>query len=85
MSVKLMYVFVLSVMYVFCFEQLCTKNCLNSLDVSEMFVSGVSSMCIYIMHYLNFLLSCLIKNLTLASFSRLFTIKSDVNFSFYKF
>ena len=34
----------------FCFlkeKQLCTTNCLSSLDVSEMFVSGVSSMYIY--------------------------------------
>ena len=34
-------------------------------------------MYIYIVHYLKFFLSCSIKNLTLASFSRLFTIKSD--------
>ena len=47
MGVNLMYVFVLS-------QQLCAKNCLSSLDVSEMFASGVSSMYIYIMHYLNF-------------------------------
>ena len=50
-----------------------------------MFVSGVSSMCIYIMQYLNFFLSCSIKNLTLASLSYLFTVESDVNFPFYKF
>ena len=49
------------------------------------YVSGVSSMHIYIMHYLNFFFSCSIKNLTLASVSRLFTIKCDVNFPFYKF
>ena len=43
-------------------------------------------MYIYIMHYLNFFLSCSIKNLTLDSLSRLFTIKSDVlNFPVYKF
>ena len=66
-------------------KQLCTKNCLSSLDVSEMFVSGVSSMYTYIMHYLIFFLSCSIKNLTLASVSRLFIIKGDVNFPFYKF
>ena len=64
-------------------KQLGTENCLSSLDVSEMFVSRVSSMYIYIMHYLNFFLSCSIKNLTLVSLSRLFTIKSDVNFPFY--
>ena len=34
-----------------------------------------------IMHYLNFFLSCSIRNLSLASLSRLFTIKIDV----YKF
>ena len=39
---------------------------------------------IYIMHYLNFFLSCSIENLTLASLSHLFTIKSDVNFPFYE-
>ena len=37
------------------------------------------------MHYLNFFLSCSIKNLTLASVSRLFTIKSDVIFPFTSF
>ena len=42
-------------------------------------------MYIYIMHYLNFFLSCSIKNITLTSVSRLFTIKSDVIFPFYKF
>ena len=57
----------------------------SSLDVSEMFVSGVSSMYIYPIHYLNFFLSCSIINLTLASVSHLFTIKSDVIFPFYKF
>ena len=36
----------------------------------------------YIMHYLNFFLLCLIKNLALASLSLSFTIKSDVNFPF---
>ena len=39
---------------------------------------------ICLMHYLNFFLSCSIKNLTLASVSRLFTIKTDVNFPVYK-
>ena len=73
----------------FCFMQyikVCDKNCLNSLDVSEMFLSRVSSMYIFIMHYLHFFLSCSIKNLTLAPLSCLFTIKGDVLFfSFYKF
>ena len=46
--------------------------------------TGVSSKYIYIMHHLNFLLPCSIKNLTLASLSRLFTIKSDANFPFCK-
>ena len=50
-----------------------------------MFVSGVSSLYIYIMHYLNFFLSCSIKNLTSASVSRLFTIKGDVSFPFSNF
>ena len=81
MGVKLTYVFVSSNIL----KKTPTKNCLRSLDVSEMSVSGVSSMYIYIMHYLNSFLSCSIKNLTLASLSRLFTIKSDVNFPFYKF
>ena len=42
-------------------------------------------MYIYIMHYLNFFLSCSIKNLTLASLSRLCAIKSHVNFRFTSF
>ena len=42
-----------------------------------MFVSGVSSMYIYIMHYLNLFLSSSIKNLTLASLSLLFTLTPD--------
>ena len=42
-------------------------------------------MYIYIMRYLNLFLSCSIKNLTSVSVSRLFTIKSDVIFPFYKF
>ena len=41
-------------------------------------------MYIYIMLYLNFFLSSTIKNLTLASVSRLVTIKSDVIFLFDK-
>ena len=65
-----MYVFVLPDIQ----KQLCTKNGVSLLDVSEMFVSGVSSMYIYIMHYWNFL-SCSIRNSTLVSLSRLFTIK----------
>ena len=36
---------------------------------------GVSSMHAYIIHNLNFLLSCSIKNLTLASVSRLLQLK----------
>ena len=58
--------------------------CFSSLDVSEMFVSRVSSVYNVTMHYLNSFLSCSIRNLTLASLSRLFTIKIDV-FSLYKF
>ena len=42
-------------------------------------------MYIYITYYLNFFLSCSIENLTLATLSRLFTVRSDVNFPFYKF
>ena len=48
------------------------------LDVSEKFVSRVSSMYNVIMHYLNSFLSCSIRNLTLAPLSCLFTMKSDV-------
>ena len=44
----------------------------------RMFVSGVSSMYNVIMHYLNSFLSCSIRTLTLASMSRLFSIKIDV-------
>ena len=43
-----------------------------------MFVSGVSSMSNVIMQYLNYFLSCSIRNLTSASLSLLFTIKIDV-------
>ena len=43
-----------------------------------MFVSGVSSMYDVTMHYLNSFLSGSIRNLTLASLSRLFAIKIDV-------
>ena len=50
-----------------------------------MFVLGVSSVYNISMHVLNSILSCSIRNLTLASLSRLFTIKIDVFFSFYKF
>ena len=39
MSVKLIYVFALPDIL----KQLCTQICFSSLDVSEMFVSGVSS------------------------------------------
>ena len=70
-----MHVFALLDSYV---HQLCTKTCFSSLDVSEMFVSGVSSMYNVIMHYLNSFLSSLIRNLTLASLSRLFTTKIGV-------
>ena len=42
-------------------------------------------MCVYIMNYLNFLLSCSVKNLTLASLTRLFKLKSDVNYPFTSF
>ena len=38
-----------------------------------------------IMHYLNSFLSCSIRNLTSASLSRLFEIKIDIFFLFYKF
>ena len=38
-----------------------------------------------IMHYLKSFLSCSIRNLTLASLSRLFTIEIDVFGPFYKF
>ena len=63
-------------------KQLCTnKICFSSLDVSEIFVSGVFSMYnvnYYIMHHLNFFLPCSIRNLVLASLSRLFITKIDV-------
>ena len=74
MGVKLMYVFALPNIL----KQLCTNICFSSLDVSETFVSGVSSMYNVIMHCLNSFLSCSIRNLTLASLSRLFKIKIDV-------
>ena len=53
----------------------CAKT--SSLDVSEMFISGVSSMYNVIMQYLNSFLSCSIRSLTLASLILLFTIKID--------
>ena len=43
-----------------------------------MFVQGIFSMYNVIMHYLNSFLSCSIRNLTLATLGRLFTIKIDV-------
>ena len=46
--------------------------------ISEMFVSGVSPMYNVIKQYFNSFLSCLIRNLTLASLSLSFTIKFDV-------
>ena len=49
MGVKLMYVFVLPDIQ----KQLCAKTCFSSLDVSEMFISGVSSMYNVIIQYLN--------------------------------
>ena len=51
---------------------------LSLLDISEMFVSGVSSVYNIIMHPLNSFLSCSIRNLTLASLTCLFTINIDV-------
>ena len=71
MGVKLMYVFALLDIS----KQLCSKTCFSSLDVSEMFVLGVSSMYNVIMQYLNSFLPCSIRNLTLASPSLSFTIK----------
>ena len=54
------------------------QDLFHSLNVSEMFVLGVSSMYNVIMQYLNSFLSCSIRDLTLSSLSRLFTIKIDV-------
>ena len=47
-----------------------------------MFALSVSSMYNVIIHCLYFFLSCPIRNLTLSSLSRLFTIKIDVLFRF---
>ena len=76
MGVKLMYVFASPNVYKS--MQLCTEICFSSLDVSETFVSGVSSMYNVIVHYLNSFLSSLIINFTVASLTCLFTIKIDV-------
>ena len=58
-------------------KQLCTKICFSSLDVSECsyreFLQCTINNALY-----EFLLSCSIRNLTLASLSRLFTMKIDV-------
>ena len=75
-----MYVFVLPDIQ----KQLCTKNGVSLLDVSEMFVSGVSSMYIYIMHYWNFFVM-LNQKLDFSFFESFIYNKSDVNFPFYKF
>ena len=74
MGVKLMYVFALPNIQ----KQLCTKICFSSLDVSECSYIGSFFNVQLIMHYLDSFLSCSIRNLTLASLSRLFTIKIDV-------
>ena len=50
-----------------------------------MCISGVSSIYKVVMHYLNSFLSCSIRYLNLAFLSRLFKIKIDVFFRFYKF
>ena len=63
MGVELMYAFALPNIL----KQLCTKICFSLLDVSEMFVSGVSSMYNVIMQYLNSFLPYSIRNLTLTS------------------
>ena len=60
MGVKLMYVFALPNME----KQLYAKTCFSSLDVSEMFLSGVSSMYNVIVQQWNSFLSCSIRNLT---------------------
>ena len=74
MGVKLMYVFALPDI----FKQLCTKICFSSLDVYQNVRIGSFFNVQLRMHYLNFFLSCSIRSLTLASLSRLFTIKIDV-------
>ena len=58
--------------------------------VNELFLkddrSGIPSMYICLMHYLNFFLSCSLKKVTLASgVVSIFTIKRDGIFPFYKF
>ena len=60
MGEKLMYVFALPDIL----KQFCVKTCFSSLDVSEMFVSGVSSMYNVIMQHSNSFLSYSIRNLT---------------------
>ena len=57
------------------------RICFSLLDVSEMLVSGVSSMYNLIIHYLNSFV--MLRKLTSASLSSLFTNKIDV-FPFYK-
>ena len=83
MGVKLMYVLALPNIS----KQLCTTMCFSSLNVSEMCISGVSSMYNVVMHCLNSFLSCSIwnSNLNLAFLSRLFTIKINVFFHFTSF
>ena len=78
MALKLMFV-----LFCLIYESSCVLRTLSSLDVSERFVSGVSSMyIIYIMHSLNFLLK---HKLDFSFFESFIKIKSDVNFPFYKF
>ena len=66
MGVKLMYALALPNIC----KQLSTKICFSSLNGSEISISGVSSMYNVVMHYLNSFLSCSIRYLTLAFFSR---------------
>ena len=73
MGVKLMYAFALPNIY----KQLCTKIRFSSLDVSEELYREFLQ-CTINNALFEFLLSCSIRTLTLASLSRLFTIKTDV-------
>ena len=69
-------------MFLFCLIHK-SSYVLSSLDVSEIIVSEVSLILfLYDALHLNFFLSCSIKNLSLASLSRLFTMRIDVVFPF---
>ena len=71
MGLKLMYVFALPNISSYVLRSVSVHWMYHNVRIGSFFNVQL------IMHYLNFFLSCSIRNLTLASLSRLFTIKID--------